>query len=125
MNTKNKIAIAALVSAALLGLHEARGIPPVQTPETPLHYQASCSIVDFNSVDGYVSNLSTDVYRVQGQARFKFRLENSMSHPQILVTTDNVIQPGETARVSRTHLTFTLLAGETCRFDVKGAIRKE
>ncbi|MFI5348672.1 MAG: hypothetical protein ACHQ2Z_03940 [Elusimicrobiota bacterium] len=122
---KYKIACAAVVSASLLGLREARGIPPVQTPGAALHYQASCSVIDLNSIDGYVTNLSTDVYRVQGQARFKFRLASSMSHPQILVTTDSAIQPGETARVSRARLAFTLLPGETCLFDVKAAIRKE
>jgi hypothetical protein len=125
MKMKNKIAGAAVVLAAAAGFGKAFGIPPVEAPAAALRYRASCSLVDFNSVDGYVSNLSPDTYRVAGAARFKFSTAKSMSHPDLLVQANGEIPPGETVRVSRSHLPFELLPGETCRFKVTGAIRKE
>ena len=117
---------AAVGFAACTGLSSARGIPSAPVPPVEeLHYHASCSVIDSDSLDGYVSNLSTDTYLVQGEVRFKFVSANSMSRPEIVVQTDSVIPAGKTVLISHARLMLLLLPGETCRFYVKDVIRKQ
>jgi hypothetical protein len=77
-----------------------------------------------NSVEGYVTNQSPDPYAVNGQVRFVFSAQDSMSRPAIVTPADSLIPPGQTVRVTSVKLTFRPQAGETCRFEVEGALRK-
>lgn len=126
MNHKERIAGAIVVFSALAAFSRAFGIPPVKAPPADeRRYSASCSIIRPKTLEGYVSSLSTDTYLVQGEVRFRFDSAQSMSRPEILVQADGVIPAGKTVLVASAPQTFELLPGETCRFSVKGAIRKQ
>jgi hypothetical protein len=89
-----------------------------------LRYTTNCVVVELNSVEGYVTNQSPDPYAVNGQVRFVFSAQDSMSRPAIVTPADSLIPPGKTVRVTSVKLTFRPQAGETCRFEVEGALRK-
>ena len=114
---------AALSGAVLASLGTVRKTPSSADPGG-LYYQATCAVVEANSIDGYVSNLSQEAYQVYGQVRFTFSAGNSMSHPDILVPASGIVPPGQTLRVARARLAFQLRPGETCAFDVKNGIRR-
>ena len=123
MKFKDLAIRAALLSAVFAGPIYSR-ISAAQ-PAQDLHYQASCTVIESESLDGYVANLSPDTYLVQGMVRFRFYSADSMSRPELLVPTDSLIPPGKIVRVVRAQLTFELRPGETCRFTVNNAIRKQ
>jgi hypothetical protein len=95
-----------------------------QPPAAFLHYDSRCGL-NGTSVDGYVTNLSQDAYQVSGAVRFIFVRSNSMSRPGITATADSLIPPGQTVRVASVQLAFQPDYGDTCRFDVAGAVRKQ
>jgi hypothetical protein len=109
---------AALAAAALASWQSAGGQP------SSLTYSTSCSVIDLNSADGYVTNLSPDTYQVSGPTHFTFTTANSMSRPAILYVANSIVQAGQTVRVARVKLPFVPLPEETCRYEVDSAIRK-
>lgn len=114
---------AVLCVVALALLVAVRGLSSPTDP-SKLYYQATCAVIESSSVDGYVSNLSQDVYQVYGNARFTFTSTYSMAHPDILVQVNGIIPAGQTVRVARARLAFQLRPGESCAFDIKNGIRK-
>ena len=90
-----------------------------------LRYATDCIVIGSSSVDGYVTNQSTDTYHVVGQVRFVFSAADSMSRPAIVEAESSAVPAGQTARVARVKLAFQPLPGESCRFEVKDAIRKD
>ena len=125
MNTRKTWFFAAALGAVALGSWKTAGglASPADQPGA-LSYQTRCALVDFNSADGYVTNLSADTYQVIGQARFVFSAANSMSRPAILFAANSMIPAGQTVRVARVKLAFQPLPDETCSFEVKDAIMK-
>jgi hypothetical protein len=103
----------------LLSIAQAQTQPPGD-----LRYTTRCVVVELNSVEGYVTNQSLDSYEVSGQVRFVFSAQDSMSRPAIVTPAASLIPAGQTVRVTSVKLTFRPLAGETCRFEVEGALRK-
>lgn len=93
-------------------------------PPAVLNYATSCAIIDANSADGYVTNLSTNTYQVTGPVRFVFSSPNDMSRPAIAYTANSMIQGGQTVRVARVKLAFQPRPEETCHFEIKDAVRK-
>ena len=125
MNLKKTRFFAAVLGAVCFAsLKMAGGIPPAADSPGALRYETSCAVIDSNSVDGYVTNQSPDVYQVTGQVRFVFSAANSMSRPAIVYAANSMVQAGQSVRVARVKLAFQPLPGETCRFEVKDAIRK-
>ncbi len=115
---------AAFVALASLGLLAARRVSSAQAPPADLRYQTRCDVVDWNLVDGYVSNLSRDTYLILGEVRFTFFSANSMSRPQSLLIINRTLRPGETAQVAEAKMSPNLTPGEVCSFDVRAAIRR-
>jgi hypothetical protein len=100
---------------------------PTRAAEAPgaLSYATSCAIVDAGTVDGYVTNKGQgEAYLVLGEVQFIFTSEDSMSRPAIVFTANSVVPAGQNVRVAHVKLAFEPLPGETCRFEVKDAIRK-
>jgi hypothetical protein len=102
----------------------AASIASAADPSGALRYTTNCVVIDSNSADGYVTNQSTDTYHVIGEVRFVFSAPDSMSRPAIVEAENSAVPAGQTARVARVKLAFQPLPGETCRFEVKDAIRK-
>ena len=125
MKRKRRSAFAALIGTALAAFAFERAVPKSSAQDGELHYRTRCSLVEPNSLDGFVSNASQDTYQVRGEVRFKFVESNSMSRPEIVAPADSLIRGGETARVLRVPLSFALRPDEECVFDVAEAIRKE
>jgi hypothetical protein len=111
----------AAVSGTVLG---ARGFLSAQTPPPILRYQTSCTINEARYVDGYVTNLSGDIYQVNGSVRFNFHMANTMSHPEVLLEANAFIPAGATILVARAQVLFQATPGEFCSFDVTQSIGK-
>lgn len=93
-------------------------------PPAVLNYATSCAVIDANSADGYVTNLSTNTYQVTGPVRFVFSSPNDMSRPAIVYTANGIIPAGQTVRIARVKLAFQARPEETCQFEIKDAVRK-
>lgn len=113
-----KILLGALL---LLSLGRAQ---PLDRPPGDLRYATRCVVVESASVEGYATNQSLDVYEVVGQVRFVFASGDSISRPAITTPANSLLPPGQTVRVVSAKLAFRPQAGETCRFEVEGALRK-
>lgn len=111
--------------AALAIIGKDRGLPASGASVAPLNYLTRCAVVESNSIDGFVSNQSPDSYRALGEVRFVFTAGGGEPRSEILVQSNVQVPAGATARVARARLDHPLGAGETCRLDVEGALRKE
>jgi hypothetical protein len=81
-------------------------------------------VIDSTYADGYVTNQSQDTYVVDGQVRFTFHSEGSISRPEVVSPANSIIPGGQTVRVVRVQLPFLPQPGDTCRFDVSQTLRK-
>ena len=95
-----------------------------QVPPPVLRYQTSCSVHESRSVEGYVTNLSGDMYQVSGPVRFNFYSANTISHPEFLLEANAFIPAGATVRVVQAQVFFQSTPGESCAFDVSASIGK-
>ncbi|MCM2303534.1 MAG: hypothetical protein NDJ72_02440 [Elusimicrobia bacterium] len=109
---------AAVMSGVVLERSKAQFTPPGSVP-----YQTGCEAVDATTVEGFVRNNGTGMVRVDGLVRFTFTVANSMSRPAVSVQGSALIPPGRTVSVARARLVWSLMPGETCQFDVTGALR--
>ena len=117
--------LAATLGVAVLGTFlGARGFLTAQVPPPLLRYHTSCALHESRSVEGYVTNLSGDMYQISGKVRFNFYSANTMSHPELLLEANAFIPAGATVRVVQAQVFFQLTPGETCAFDVSAAIGK-
>ncbi len=117
--------LGAVLGVSVLGTFlGARGFLSAQVPPPILRYQTSCSLHESRSVEGYVTNLSGDMYQVSGPVRFNFYSANTISHPEFLLEANAFIPAGATVRVVQAQVFFQSTPGETCAFDVSAAVGK-
>lgn len=109
---------AAAVSAVVLEKGAAQYAPPGSLP-----YQTGCAAIDATTVEGYVTNPTTGLVRIDGLVRFTFTMANSMSRPAVQVPGSALIPPGRTMSVARAKLLWSLQSGEVCQLDVAGAVK--
>lgn len=88
-----------------------------------LSITTNCAVLD-GAVEGFVTNASTQAYRVDGQVRFAFTRAGSISRPELAVPGAGVVAPGQTARVARAVLPFRLDPGEACTFQLGNAMTR-
>lgn len=114
-----EVTLGALLLGAMMSAGaEVPGAPP------PFRYETRCAIIGLNAVQGFVTNQSLDSYEVTGPVRFVFSANDSMSRPAITVAASSLVPPGQTVLAASAKLAFQPQPGETCRFEVEGALRK-
>ncbi|MDD5301988.1 MAG: hypothetical protein PHS14_02680 [Elusimicrobia bacterium] len=119
---KRRFLCAALGVAACFALWELRAAPPAVGPAAP-PYATRCSVVDANTVEGFVTNLGPALLQVNGTVSFSFTVANSMSRPTVQAPGAALIPSGQTASVARAQLVWSLMPSEVCQLDVSGAVR--
>ena len=89
----------------------------------PLNYATSCA-VSGNTVDGYVTNASSNTYQVTGPVRFVFSSAADMARPAVTYPANSLIGPGQTQRVAHVTLGFSPVSGDSCSFEVEESVKK-
>jgi hypothetical protein len=89
----------------------------------PLNYATSCAVVG-DSVDGYVTNASSNTYQVTGPVRFVFSSPADMGRPSVTDNANALIPAGRTERVAHAKLAFTPEPGDACSFELGETVRK-
>jgi hypothetical protein len=89
----------------------------------PLNYATSCALLG-DSADGYVTNASTNTYQVTGAVQFVFSSPIDMARPSISFPANSLISAGQTAHVAHIRLPAQPGQGETCSFEIDGAVKK-
>ena len=89
----------------------------------PLNYATSCAVMG-DTVDGYVTNASSNTYQVTGAVRFVFASPGDMGRPSVTYTANSLIPAGQTARVAHVKLAFTPNPGDTCSFELNETVSK-
>jgi hypothetical protein len=89
----------------------------------PLNYATSCAVLG-DTVDGYVTNASSNTYQVTGPVRFVFSSAADMGRPSVTYTANSLIPAGQTARVAHVQLAFTPSPGDACSFELSEAVSK-
>lgn len=90
----------------------------------PLNYATSCAVIG-DTVDGYVTNASSNTYQVTGPVRFVFASANDMARPSVTYTANSLIPAGQTARVAHVKLAFAPSPGDTCSFEVTESVPRK
>lgn len=89
----------------------------------PLNYATSCAVTG-DTVDGYVTNASSNTYQVTGPVRFVWSSPSDMGRPSVTYTANSLIPAGQTARVAHVKLAFTPNPSDTCSFELGENVRK-